>query len=108
MGAGVRTTISPAIAKASRPLCTAAVVVRLGIIEYSVATEDTGAAEAAAVVEFADLELKQASDAFAEVTYEANPYEGTSLEEFYTPAVIETPSIEDEALVAALDELEAA
>ncbi len=78
----------------------------LGIIEYSVATEDTVAAEAAAVVEFADLELQQASDAFAEVTYEANPYEGTSLEEFYTPAVIETPSIEDQALVAAFAEAE--
>ncbi len=79
----------------------------LGIIEYSVSTTDTGAAEAAAVVEYADLELNQASDAFAEVIYEPNPYEGTALEDFHTPVVVEAPSIEDEALVSALADAEA-
>ncbi len=78
----------------------------LGIIEYSVSTSDTGEAEAAAVIQNADLKLSQATDAFAEVTYADNPLEGTSMETYYTPEVIAAPSVEDEAVVAALKETE--
>jgi len=78
----------------------------LGIIEYSVATEDTNEAEAAVILQSADLELSGATEAFSEVTVEANPYAGTSLEPYYTPKVIDAPSIEDEALVAALHDAE--
>ena len=79
----------------------------LGIIEYSVSTSDTGEAEAAALIQNADLKLSQAADAFAEVTYDENPLEGTSFESYYTPQVIAAPSVEDTALVAALGEAEA-
>ncbi len=78
----------------------------LGIIEYSVSTDDTGEAEAAVVLQNADIELGQAAEAFSEVELAANPYEGTAFEEFYTPAVVEAPSAEDAALVAALDDAE--
>ena len=78
----------------------------LGIIEYSVSTDTIGEEEAAAVIDYADLELGQAADAFAAVQYGENPYEGTAFESYFTPAVVESPSIEDEALVAALADAE--
>jgi serine protease AprX len=79
----------------------------LGIIEYSIATDDTNEAEATAVIQNADLEVSQATDEFSKVEYGENPYEGTTLEEYYTPPVVEEPSAEDTALVAALTDAEA-
>ena len=72
----------------------------------SIVTEDTGEAEASIVLRNADLELSQAADAFSEVQLAENPYEGTSLEVYYTPAVIDEPSAQDVALVDALADAE--